>query len=418
MDGVRALALQLAITFVASATLTAQDWPQFRGPAGQGHSSERGVPLEWSEAKNILWKTPVSGEGWSSPVVAGGRVWLTAAVPEQSTRRPSPQSLRVYAFDVETGRQLVDVEVFRLPNPRYTHPKTNVATPTPIVSDDRVYVHFGADGTAALTVEGEVLWRASLPFESQHGASGSPVLHGELLIISCDGNPAEAYVVALDARTGRERWRTQRRRPRDQAYTTPLVIRVGDQDQVVSVGAYRATAYDPATGDELWRVGYASGFSNVPRPVYGHGLVFIVTGFNAPTIIAVRPDGSGDVTRTHVAWTLRRGAPFTPSPILVGDELYVVSDTGILTIVDARTGTVHTQQRLGGNHSASPVFADGRIYFQSEEGITTVIAPGTELRRLAVNQLDGRTLASIAVSNGSVFIRTDTHLYRISDPAP
>jgi outer membrane protein assembly factor BamB len=257
------------------------------------------------------------------------------------------------------------------------------------------------------------VWRARYRYESQHGSGGTPIVHGDLLIFNCDGNYEEAFVVALDTQTGKQRWRTQRRRPADQAYTTPLVIRVGERDQLISVGAYRAYAYDPMTGKEIWSVSYDEGFSNVPRPVYGHGLVFIATGFQQPTLIAVRADGQGDVTRTHVAWTLSRGAPFTPSPVLVGDELYVVNDTGILTTVDARTGTVHYQQRLGGNYSASPVFADGRIYFQSEEGVTTVIPPGRQFGRLAVNHLDGSTLASMAVARGAIFIRSDSHLYRI-----
>jgi len=180
------------------------------------------------------------------------------------------------------------------------------------------------------------------------------------------------------------------------------------------VGAYRAAAYDPMTGQEIWRVSYGEGFSNVPRPVYGHGLVYIATGFQEPTLIAVRPDGRGDVTRTHLAWTLRRGAPYTPSPLLVGDGFYYVSDTGVLSLADAVSGEILWQQRLGGNYSASPIFADGRIYFLSEEGVATVIAPGKEFRRLAVNRLDGTTLASMATSDGSIFIRSDSHLYRIA----
>lgn len=340
-------------------------------------------------------------------------MWLTAAVEQRPPRGRTTVSLRAYAFDVEKGRQLVDVELFRLDRPRLLNPKNSFASPTPILEGDRVYVHFGADGTAALNTSGEILWRTRLPYESQHGGGGSPALYGDVLIINCDGNGAEAFVVALDKQTGNERWKRQRRKPSDQAYTTPLVIRAGDRDEVVSVGAHRAGAYDPATGREIWRVGYEDGFSNVPRPVYGHGLVFIATGFQEPTLIAVRADGEGDVTRTHIAWTLKRGAPFTPSPLLVGDELYVVNDTGILTCVDARSGMVRYQQRLGGNYSASPVLADGRIYFLSEEGVATVITPGKIFSRLAVNRLDGLTLASIAVSNGSLFIRSDTHLYRI-----
>jgi outer membrane protein assembly factor BamB len=251
-----------------------------------------------------------------------------------------------------------------------------------------------------------------LPYQSQHGNGGSPVLHGDLLILSCDGSD-EAFVVALDKRTGKVRWKTSRRQPADQAYSTPLVIRVGERDEVISAGAYRAAAYDPDTGKEIWRVGYADGFSNVPRPVFGHGLVFIATGFQQPSLLAVRVDGAGDVTKSHIAWTLRRGAPLTPSPLLVGDELYVVNDGGIASCLDAMTGEMRWVQRLGGEYSASPVFADGRIYFLSEQGVATVIAPGKEFRKLATNRLDGETLASIAVSGGSIFIRSDSHLYRI-----
>jgi outer membrane protein assembly factor BamB len=384
----------------------AQDWPQFRGPTGQGHSTEQNVPLEWSEAKNIAWKTAVPGLGWSSPVVAGGRVWLTTAIGERDV------SLRALAFDADTGKELVNVEVFRLKNARDINPKNSWASPTPILEGDRVFVHFGADGTAALSASGEILWKTRFPYESQHGAGGSPVLFGDLLIFSCDGSDT-AFVIALDKRTGKTRWKTSRRYPADQAYTTPLVIHVGGNDQVVSVGAFRAAAYDPATGKEIWRASYADGFSNVPRPVYGEGLIYIATGFQQPSLIALRPDGTGDVTKTHVAWTLTRGAPLTPSPILIGHELYVVNDGGILSCVDAKTGVVLWQQRLGGSYSASPLYVDGRIYFSAEQGVTTVLVAGKEFRRVATNTLDGAILSSIAVSRGALFIRTDTHLYRV-----
>jgi outer membrane protein assembly factor BamB len=412
--------LSLLFTLVAFGVHTvhgpaarAEDWPQFRGPGGQGHSAERGVPLEWSESRNVIWKTPVPGLGWSSPVVAGGRVWLTTAMDEP--RRSDQVSLRALAFDVETGREVVNVEVFQIRGP-LLNPKNSHASPTPIVEGDRVYVHFGMNGTAALTTSGEIVWKTQLPYASQHGSGGSPVLYGDLLIVSCDGHDA-AYVVALDKRTGKIRWRTYRRRPFDQAYTTPLVIRVGDQDQIVSIGAYRAAAYDPESGKEIWRVGYPveDGFSNVPQPVYGNGLIFITTGFQQPVLIAVRPDGEGDVTKTHIAWTLRRSVPYTPSPLLVGEELYLVSDIGIATCLDAKTGEIRWQQRLGGNFSASPVFADGRIYFLNEEGMTTVLAPGKEFRRLATNSLDGWTFASMAISGGAIFLRSDSNLYRIGD---
>jgi outer membrane protein assembly factor BamB len=397
-----------ALRIHGAAGVDTDDWPQFRGPTGQGHSTETGLPIEWSESHNIVWKTPVPGRGWSSPVVADGRIWLTTATMDKGA------SLRALAYDVGNGRELINVEVFHLRSADLTNPKNSHASPTPIVEGDRVYVHFGAQGTAALSTSGEIIWKTRLPYESQHGNGGSPALYGDLLIVSCDGSD-DAFVAALDKRTGKTRWRASRRRPFDQAYSTPLVIRVGERDEIVSVGAYRAAAYDPQTGREIWRVSYADGFSNVPRPVYGHGLVYIATGFQQPSLLAVRADGTGDVTKTHIAWTLRRAAPLTPSPLLVGDELYVLNDSGIATCLDAKSGEPRWIQRLGGgDYSASPVIADGRIYFLSESGVATVIAPGKEFRRLATNTLDGDTLASMAISVGSIFIRTDRHLYRIA----
>jgi outer membrane protein assembly factor BamB len=407
--------VRAVVTVLLSAVLLAralpacgQDWPQFRGPDGQGRSAERDLPLEWGEQKNVAWKVPVPGRGWSSPVVAAGRVWLTTA-----TRVERDTVLRLIAFDMETGRQALDVEVFKFRGADLLNPKNSHASPTPIADGDRIYVHFGAQGTAAVTMAGQIAWRTRLAYESQHGNGGSPELAGDLLIINCDGFD-QAFVVALDKRTGRTRWRTDRREPHSQAYSTPLAIRAGDRDQVISVGAFFASAFDPQNGKEIWRVGYPDGFSNVPRPVYGHGLVFIATGFNQPSLLAVRPDGSGDVTKTHVAWKLSRGAPLTPSPLLVGDELYVVSDNGIASCLDARTGAVVWQQRLGNSFSASPILADGRVYFLDEDGRTTVINPGTKGEPLAVNVLDGGTLASIAVASKSFVIRTASHLYRLT----
>jgi outer membrane protein assembly factor BamB len=239
------------------------------------------------------------------------------------------------------------------------------------------------------------------------------VLAGDLLILNCDGFD-QAFVVAVDKRTGKTRWRADRREPHSQAYSTPLLIHAGDRDQLVSVGAFTASAYDPLNGKEIWRVSYPDGFSNVPRPVYGAGLVFIATGFNQPALLAVRPDGKGDITRSGVAWTLSRGAPLTPSPVIVGDELYVISDNGIASCLDARTGAVRWQQRLGNGFSASPVAADGRIYFLDEDGRTTVLKAGTSGERLTVNALDGPALASIGVAEQSLFIRTASSLYRIA----
>ena len=408
----RKILTALALLMVCAVVISAEDWPQFRGPGGQGHSTETGLPSEWSESRNVAWKVPVPGRGWSSPVVAGGRVWLTTAVAVQRDT-----SLRLLAFDVQTGKSTLDAEVFRFRGTDLLNAKNSHASPTPIVDGERIYVHFGAQGTAAVSATGTVLWKTTLEYESQHGNGGSPELAGDLLIVNCDGFD-QAFVAALDKTTGKVRWRRDRREPHSQAYSTPLAFRAGDRDQVVSVGAFIASALDPRSGKELWRVSYADGFSNVPRPVFGAGLVFIATGFNQPSLLAVRPDGTGDVTRSHVAWKMTRGAPLTPSPILVGDELYTISDNGIASCLDARTGAVRWQQRFGNSFSASPVFADGRLYFLDEDGRTTVIAPGTSPQPIAVNTLDGGTLASMAVSDTSFFIRSATHLYRIALPRP
>ena len=405
------LPLVIALVIVSRVVATAQ-WPDFRGPLAQGHSAEKGLPLEWSETKNVVWKVPVAGLGWSTPVIANGRVWLTTAVEQRGI------SLRAIAFDAETGKEVVNVEVFKIPTDRRDiNPKNSWASPSPVIDGDRIYVHFGADGTAALSPAGEIIWKNRFEYQSQHGAGGSPIVYGDLLIFSCDGSDV-AFVIALDKHTGKTKWKTNRGYPADQAYTTPIVIRAGEQDQLISVGAFRVRAYDPLTGREIWRVRYDEGFSNVPRPVFGHGLVFITTGFQQPELLAIRPDGRGDVTKTHVAWSLKRGAPLTPSPIIVGDELYIVNDGGIASCIDARTGGVIWQSRLGGTYSASPVYADGRLYFPAEQGVTTVIAPGKEARRLAMNKLDGGLLASMAVAGGSFYLRTDTALYRISERTP
>lgn len=386
--------------------ISVPDWPQFRGPGGQGVSDERNLPLTWSETKNVRWKVAIPGRGWSSPVIQGDRIWLTTATEEG-------RSLRAIAVDVNTGAIQQNVEVFRLKSAKLMNEKNSFASPTPVIDGDRVYVHFGAYGTACLTQSGEIVWKTKLEYDNgQHGPGGSPIVYEDLLIVSCDGLESQ-FVVALDKATGKVRWK--KTRAGYQAYTTPLVVNAPGGDQVISPGAFQAIAYEPRTGNEIWSVKYAEGFSNVPRPVYGNGLVFICTGFQEPSLLAVRPDGRGDVTKSKVVWKLGRAIPRTPSPLLVGDELYIVTDNGIATCVDAKTGEELWRARLDGNFSASPIYADGRIYFLSEEGESIVIAPGRQLKHLATNQLEGPTLASMAVSHSSLFIRSATHLYRLTN---
>jgi outer membrane protein assembly factor BamB len=362
--------------------------------------------MVWSENKNIRWKVAIPGRGWSSPAIQGDRIWLTTATEEG-------KSLRAISVDRNTGAILQNVEVFRLKSMGNLNSKNNQASPTPALEGDRVYLHFGAFGTACLNQSGAIVWKTRLDYDNgQHGPGGSPVIYDDLLIVSCDGQETQ-YIVAMDKLTGKVRWK--KFREGYQAYTTPLVVRLPAGDQVISPGAFRAVSYEPRTGKELWQVRYGDGFSNVPRPVYSDGLVFICTGFQQPSMLAVRLDGRGDITKSHIKWTLKRGVSLTPSPLLVGEELYMVSDNGIASCIDAKTGAPHWQVRLGGNHSASPIYADGRIYFLSEEGESVVIAPGKEFKEMARNQLDGPTLASMAVSGGSIFVRSQTHLYRLSN---
>lgn len=396
--------MKILLLLLLSVSVLAQDWPEFRGPGGQGHSTERNLPLVWSETKNVKWKAALPGKGWSSPAIQGERIWLTT---EEN------KALRLLCVNRNTGALLYNIELFRLKSAGALHAKNSLASPTPILEGDKVYVHFGAHGTACLTQAGEIVWKTKLDYDNgQHGPGGSPVLYDDLLIVNCDGQSTQ-YVVALDKTTGKQRWRKYREGA--QAYATSLIVRLPAGDQVISPGAFRTFAYEPRTGKELWNVSYGDGFSNVPRPVFGTGLVYLCTGFMQPSLLAVRVDGKGDVTRSHVAWSLKRGVSLTPSPLLVGDELYLVSDNGIASCMDAQTGTPHWQVRLGGNHSASPLYADGRIYFLSEEGESVVIAPGKQFKELARNQLDGPTLASFAVAGGSLFVRSQTHLYRLSN---
>ena len=398
----------------------AADWPQFRGPDGQGHSPAAGLPLRWSESKNIAWKVRIPGSGWSSPVIKDGQIWLTTAIDEG-------HSLRALCLDSDTGAKLHDVEVFAKDEPGRIHPKNSHATPTPILEGDRVYVHYGAHGTACLSDAGKILWKADLPYYHHHGPGSSPVVVDGLLIVACDGYTAPFYdklsragvdkfqfVAALDKLTGKTAWK--RGRDGQHAYATPLAIEVAGAVQVISPGGNRVVAYDPSTGEEIWWCLY-KGYSVVPRPVFAHGLVYVCTGYDNPSLLAIRPDGRGDVTDTHVAWKVQQGVPLNPSPLVVDEELYLISDAGIATCLDAKTGERHWRNRLGGTFWASPIAAGGHIYALSDAGVTHVLVPGVKYKRLASNLLEGRTLASPAVSGKALVIRTDRFLYKVEEPS-
>jgi outer membrane protein assembly factor BamB len=296
------------------------------------------------------------------------------------------------------------------------HRKNTLASPTPLVADGRLYVHFGHMGTAALDLDGKILWcQTELKYPPTHGTGGSPVLVGDALIFSCDGQ-SEPFVVALDAKSGAVRWKTLRNSParKQFSFSTPLAISLDGATQVISPGSGFVASYDPRDGRELWRVGYGEGYSVVPRPVFAHGLLFLSSGFDAPMIHAIKAAGaSGDATATNVVWTQRKGAPSTPSALVLGDEVYFVSDGGIATCADARSGEVRWSERLGGNFSASPVAAEGRVYFQNEAGVGFVVKAGKTYELLATNNLGERTLASPAVADGALFLRSEHHLWKI-----
>ena len=406
----------LILTFLlVPSDCDAENWPQFRGPTGQGHSTEKGLPVSWSTTENVTWKVGIPGAGWSSPVYDKGKLYLTTAISPPKVSPRTKTRLHTLCLNAKNGEILWNKEVFDQSSNVRIHKKNSHASPTPIVDGDRLYVHFGTYGTACLSTEGKILWKnRTLKYRPQHGNGGSPVLVDDLLVVSCDGGDVQ-FVVALDQQTGKVRWKTKRpaiKTGKKFSFSTPLVIEVEGQKQIVSPGTNHVIAYDPKSGDEIWKFFY-QGYSVTPRPVFGKGTVFVATSFDKAKLLAIRPTGTGDITDSHLVWKTDRAAPHTPSPLLTGDELYIVSDRGIATCFEAATGKVHWQERLGGNYSASPIYADGKIYFQSEEGVGTVIKSGTTFEVLSKNDMQSRTLASYAIAEGAIFLRTATELYRI-----
>jgi outer membrane protein assembly factor BamB len=390
------------------------EWPQFRGPTGQGISAATNVPVQWSATENIAWSAELPGHGWSSPVLSNGRLYLTAAVPDAS----NDVTLRALCLDAATGKPLWDVEVIHPDQGDVArmHRKNSPASATPIVTADRLYVHFGHMGTAALDLAGKILWKqTTLGYAPTHGNGGSPALVGDSLVFSADGAP-DPFVASLSALTGELKWRTPRNSTARKlfSFSTPLPVTVGSTRQVISAGSGFVGAYDVADGHELWRVNYGEGYSVVPRPIFAHGLLYLSSGFDAPWVYAIRPEGAaGDATETSVAWKVRKGAPNTPSMVVVGEELYFVSDNGIASCANALTGEVYWAERLGGDFSASPVAAEGRIYYQNETGIGYVVKAGKTFELLAKNDIGERSLASPAFADGAIYLRSEGHLWKI-----
>ncbi|MEO1990802.1 MAG: PQQ-binding-like beta-propeller repeat protein [Pirellulales bacterium] len=398
------------------------DWPQFRGPTGDGHARTQALPIRWSESQNVIWKVPVPGLGWSSPVVKDGRIYVTTAVPRESESNENSEghSLELVCFRAQDGKLIFRKALFEQTGPVQMHKKNSHASPTPLLHNNNIFVHFGPHGTACTTLDGEVVWTCVLPYEPQHGNGGSPVLADGVLVICCDGKDVQ-YVVGLNPKTGEQVWKTNRdtKPKKGFSFGTPLWLPASQsedqRDQVICPGSDAVFSYNPRNGKELWRFDYPNGYSVIPRPVFGHGLVYICSGYDKPSLFAIRPTGRGNVTETHGAWMIDQGAPHTPSLLLHNNEIYLVSDRGIATCLDARTGGEHWRERLGGNFSASPFLAGDNIYFQNETGEAIVIKAGTTYQEVSRNEIgDGdRTFASYAVEGNHLLLRSETSLYAL-----
>jgi outer membrane protein assembly factor BamB len=415
---IRSLAfLAFAVTALADA-----NWTQFRGPQGDGHSDSTGLPANFSETENVKWKTAIHGKAWSSPVIWGSQVWLTTA-NEQGTE------LGVVCVDKNSGKILRDDTLFRVSEPQFCHKFNSYASPTPVIEEGKIYVSFGSPGIACIdTATGKVLWeRRDFVCNHYRGAGSSPVAWENLLLLHFDGSDKQ-YIVALDKSTGKTAWEVNRSvdyqdlqpdgKPEAEgdwrkAFSTPHVAVVDGKPVMFSSGAKAHYAYEPKTGREIWRYEDRGAHSAATRPVVGLGMVFISTGFGKASVVALKLGGSGVLGEKDVAWKLTKAVPNKPSATLIGDLLFLVNDGGIATCLEAKTGAVVWTERIGGNFSAAPLFADGRIYACNEEGKVKVFAPERAYRSLGEGKLDDGFMASPAVSEKALFLRTKTALYRI-----
>ena len=411
-----------AIALAALALPAEAQWPEFRGPHGTATSSSSALALAWSEEKNVVWKTAIHGRGWSSPVIQDRQIWLTTATDDG-------RELSAIAIDLDSGQIVHDLPLFRLAKPQAAHPVNSYASPTPVIEAGRVYVTFGYAGTAAIdTATGRIVWqRRDLVVNHYRGPGSSPVLFDKLLIMHWDGIDQQ-YVVALDKHTGSTVWRRERSivfndlgpdgKPEGEGdfrkgFATPQIVMSGGEPVMISLGSKAAYGYDPRTGKEKWRLEDRGSHTPSMRPIEGHGLVFYGTGWSGQ-LQAIRLDPAG-AAPPKVVWTVNRGVPRKPSVVLVGDLVYMISDNGILTCLEAKTGGTVWTSRLPGEYSASPIAARAHVYFFNEDGQTTVIESGRAFKVVAENYLENGFMASAAVAGNSLVLRTVKHLYRIDD---
>jgi outer membrane protein assembly factor BamB len=404
----------LLIGLTGSLVTGAEYWNQFRGPQGNGNAATAGLPIKWSETENIAWKTAIDGKAWSSPVVWGNEIWLTNATTDG-------KRLSAVCVDGESGKIVQDITVFEIAEPMYCIDYNSYASPTPVIEEGRLWVHYGSAGTACLdTTTGKVLWtRQDFPCDHHRGPGSSPIVFRDLVYLNFDGIDVQ-YVVALNKNTGETVWKKDRaidygtdNGDFKKAYSTPTVFEHAGRWQLVSSASVGTESYDPLTGEVIWTV-YHGGFNAAARPLYSHGKV-VINLQGGLCLLAVRPDGSGDVTKSHILWDTKQSTPTRPSQLIVGGHLYMVNDKGIISCVDLETGTATWTERMGSPHSASPIAAEGRIYTVAEDGQMRVVAADPKaFRLLAENQLDEGCMASPAVIDNDLLIRTKPHLYRIS----
>jgi len=402
-----------AAALLPSQAAAEENWPEFRGPRGDGHARDARLPLTWSETENVTWKTAIHDKGWSSPVIWGDQIWMTTATPEG-------HEMFAICVDRASGKIVHDIKLWHVEKPAWMPDFNSYASCTPAIEAGRVYVHFGSYGTACLdTATGKILWqRRDLPCNHHRGPASSPILYGDLVILTFDGFDLQ-YLVGLDKHTGETIWKTDRNLKYNsdngdikKAFSTPTVFSINGRDLLISPSASATVAYDPRTGQEIWRV-YSGGMNAAARPLFGNGLIYANSAASGFGTFAIRPDGEGDVTGTHLAWKFGRTSPKRPSQLLVDSLLFMVNDDGIAACVDAREGNLIWTHRLGGKYSASPLYNQGRIYFFDEDGETRVIEAAGEVKLLATNKLDSGCMASPAVAGDALFVRTKTHLYRI-----
>jgi len=431
----------LAITYLAmsiaavTGAIGDDSWPQFRGPDGQGFSNATSLPSDWTKDDNVLWRTDVPGRGWSSPVVMDEQVWVTTAVETEATEEFRKEKLaedpfadaknvlqsvafHAVAYDLATGEVLHNLRLTQVNEPVPIHSLNSYASPTPVLEPGRLYCYFGTFGTFCVdTHSGEVLWRQQLVQNHSVGPGSSPLLVDGLLILTCDGTQ-EQFIAALDARDGQLIWRTDRPPmsgddgEHHKSFSSPVLAGTGPDRQIVVPGAQWVAAYEPQSGEEIWRVLHGNGFSLAPRPITGDGLVYFYSGFAGQGLFAIRTDGRGDVTDTHVEWTQDDVASTRPSPVMVDDRIYIVTERGVAGCIDVASGEVVWRERLGGNYSASLLGTANRIYAFSEEGLVCVFQTGDDFEKLEEHELGERIMASPAVVGETVLLRTEKTLYR------